>query len=216
MGVGLLRRAEPIHRAACSLLLLASFLAFVPLASAADYRKIDPSAAADTGDTIQVTEFFWYGCPHCYRFEPRMEQWLENKPDDVSFRYIPAVLSQRWALHGRAFFAAKALGVLDQFHMPMFRAMHEQGKRFPTRESIGRFVESLGLDGKAFVDAMDSLGVETRMRRARDLQQAYGVSGTPSVVIDGRYLTSGSMAGNFDRMIEVISERVAAARRDRD
>lgn len=191
-------------------------VAFVPVVNAADYKVIDSSARPGESDRIQVTEFFWYGCPHCYRFAPLIEDWKESKPDDVAFRHIPAVLSDRWALHGRAFFAAQALGVVDEFHWPMFRAMHEDGKRMRSEEEIGEFVDSLGLDGEEFVGAMNSLGVDTRMRRARDLQQTYGVSGTPSVVIDGRYITSGSQAGSFDRMIEVIDERVAAARGERD
>lgn len=190
--------------------------AFVPVVNAADYRVIDSSASPSDPESIQVTEFFWYGCPHCYRFAPRIAEWEASKPDDVEFRHIPAVLSERWALHGRAFFAAQALEVLDEFHMPMFRAMHEDGKRMRSEEEIGEFVASLGLDGEEFVSAMNSLGVNTRMQRARDLQQTYGVSGTPSVVIDGRYITSGSMAGDFDRMIQVIDERVAAARGERD
>ncbi len=201
-----------IQTAAAVLLLVA----FVPAVNAADYRVIDSSGRPGESDSIQVTEFFWYGCPHCYRFAPLIEEWQQSKPDDVEFRHIPAVLSERWALHGRAFFAAKALGVLDEFHRPMFRAMHEDGKRMRSEEEIGEFVNSLGLDGDEFVDAMNSLGVDTRMRRARDLQQTYGVSGTPSVVIDGRYITSGSQAGSFERMIQVIDERVAAARGERD
>lgn len=191
-------------------------VAFAPAVNAADYRVIDSSGLPGNSDSIQVTEFFWYGCPHCYRFAPIIEEWRQSKPDDVDFRHIPAVLSERWALHGRAFFAAKALGVLDEFHMPMFRAMHEDGKRMRSEAEIGEFVSSLGLDGEEFVDAMNSLGVNTRMQRARDLQQTYGVSGTPSVVIDGRYITSGSEAGSFERMIQVINERVAAARGERD
>ena len=201
-----------IEAAAAALFLVA----FAPAVSAVDYQTIDSSDRPRDSDSIQVTEFFWYGCPHCYRFAPRIEDWKESKPDDVEFRHIPAVLSERWALHGRAFFAAQALGVLDEFHMPMFRAMHEDGKRMRNGEQIGDFVDSLGLDGEEFVSAMSSLGVDTRMQRARDLQQTYGVSGTPSVVIDGRYITSGSQAGSFERMIEVIDERVAAARGERD
>ena len=190
-------------------------LAFVPAAAAADYRVIDSPGAVGDGDTIQVTEFFWYGCPHCYRFAPKIDKWKESKPDDVEFRHLPAVLSQRWALHGRAFFAAKALGELERFHMPMFRAIHEDGKRMASEEEIGEFASSLGIDGEKLVAAMNSLGVDTRMRRARELQSTYGVSGTPSVVIDGRFLTSGSVAGGLDRMLDVIDERVAAARDER-
>jgi thiol:disulfide interchange protein DsbA len=191
-------------------------LALVPVGHAADYRVINASGAPGDPGKIEVTEFFWYGCPHCYRFAPLIEEWRASKPEDVEFRHMPAVLSERWALHGRAFFAAQALEVLDEFHMAMFRAMHEDGKRMRSEAEIRDFVNSLGLDGEEFVGAMNSLGVNTRMQRARDLQQTYGVSGTPSVVIDGRYITSGSQAGSFERMLQVIDERVVAARGERD
>lgn len=191
-------------------------MALAPAVNAADYRTINGAGSPGAADDqIPVTEFFWYGCPHCYRFAPRIEEWRQSMPDDVEFRHIPAVLSERWALHGRAFFAAQALDVLDEFHMAMFRAMHEDGQRMRSEAEIREFVDSLGLDGGEFVGAMNSLGVNTRMQRARDLQQTYGVSGTPAVVIDGRYITSGSQAGSFERMIRVIDERVAAARGER-
>jgi thiol:disulfide interchange protein DsbA len=196
-------------------LVIAALALLAPAASAAQgYRTLDVAAPANDADSVQVTEFFWYGCPHCYRFEPYVERWLKDKPADVEFRRMPAALSPEWALHGRAFYAAQVLGVLDQFHQAMFKAMHEQGQRMRSAEAIGEFAASLGLDGDAFVDTMNSFAVDSRMRRAKQLQKDYGVSGTPAVVIDGRYLTSGSMAGNFERMMDIIDARVAAVRRD--
>ena len=198
--------------AALAALLLLGWASFA--GAAEGYRVVNAATPGDDPETVQVTEFFWYGCPHCYRFAPHVERWLENKPADVEFRHMPAVFAPSWEIHGRAFYAAKVLGVLDQFHMPMFRAMHEEGRRFGTTEEIGEFVASLGIDRKKFVDTMDSFAVDSRMRRAKSLQQTYGIAGTPSVVIDGRYVTSGSEAGSFERMIEIINERVAAVRRD--
>jgi thiol:disulfide interchange protein DsbA len=133
--------------------------------------------------------------------------------DDVTFRYVPAVFSPKWEFHGRAFYAAKAMGVLDRFHDAMYKALHEQDRRLDSPEAIGEFVAGLGMDGDKFVTAMNSFAVNVKIKRARDLQKAYGISGTPSVVIDATYVTSGSLAGSFDRMIEIVDERVAAARK---
>ncbi|MDZ7748313.1 MAG: thiol:disulfide interchange protein DsbA/DsbL [Halofilum sp. (in: g-proteobacteria)] len=178
--------------------------------AAQDYRVLDGAQPGNDPETIEVVEFFWYGCPHCHNFEPYIERWKEDKPDGVTFRYVPAVFSPTWELHGRSFYAAQVLGVLDTFHDAMFRALHEQGRRLETESELRAFVDELGLDGDKFVDAMSSFAVDAKIRRARSLQKAYGISGTPSVVIDGRYVTSGGMAGGFDRMIEIINERVAA------
>lgn len=202
------RRLRPPSLAALALLASAAF-------AAEGYRTIEGPTPGDDPDTVEVTEFFWYGCPHCHRFEPLLREWKgQERPDDVVFRYVPAVLSASWEVHGRAYYAAEVMGVLERFHLPMYRAIHEEQRRLDTATEIGEFASSLGIDGERFVSTMNSFAVETKMRQARNLQRAYGISGTPSVVIDGRYVTSPREAGDFDRMIEVINERVAALRGD--
>lgn len=199
------------------LLTAAVFALLASTALAADgYRTIDGPTPGDDPDTIEVMEFFWYGCPHCDRFAPIIEQWKSDLPEGVAFRHVPAVLSASWELHGRAFYAAEIMGVLEEFHRPMFHAIHDEGRKMDSAAEIGEFASSLGIDGEQFVSTMNSFAVDTRLRQARGLQRAYGVSGTPSVVIDGRYLTSGREAGDFDRMIEIINERVTALRGDPD
>jgi len=190
-------------------------LLFVPAAMAAQgYRNV--TAAHPPGDPhkIEVTEFFWYGCPHCFHFEPYIEKWRKTKPDDVEFRFVPAILGPSWELDARAFYAAKVMGVLDRFHDAMFNAIHKNGMRFTQPKDIGKFVSTLGIDGDQFVATMQSFAVDTKINRAKSLQRAYGIAGTPSVVIGGQYVTSGALAGNFDRMIDIINDRVAAVRGD--
>lgn len=188
-------------------------LAFMPAAAlAARYETIEGPRLGDDPGAIEVIEFFWYGCPHCNRFHPHIERWKESRPDDVSFRHMPAILSPRWELHAKAFFAADVMGVLDTFHGAMFEAIHDDRRRLDNATAIGEFAASLGIDGERFVATMQSFAVDTRIRRAKSLQRAYGVTGTPSVVIDGRYRTSGSIAGGVGNMIPVINERIAAIR----
>lgn len=198
-------------------MIAAVLFAFAPLSHAQpDYRTITGTGTAGDPDTVEVIEFFWYGCPHCYNFEPYINEWKKDLPDNVTFRYVPAVFSPKWELHGRAFYAAKFMEVLDQFHDPMFTALHEDNRSLDSKKAIARFVSELGIDAQKFVDTMNSFAVDAKIRRARDLQKTYQISGTPSVVIDGTYVTSGSRAGNFERMIEVMSERVEKARAELD
>lgn len=196
------------------LVLAFAIAALTPVAAlgANGYRTTNGVGGAGDPDAIDVVEFFWYGCPHCYRFESFIKGWLENKPDDVRFRYIPTVFSPTWAFHGRAFYAAKLMGVLDRFHSAMFNAIHAQGRSLDTPEELHAFVASLGIDADKFLATMQSFAVDAKMRQAKQLQRAYGIAGTPTVVIEGRYVTSGTIAGSFERVIEVIKDRVAAVR----
>jgi len=176
------------------------------------YEVLDGPRPGDDPDTIEVHEFFWYGCPHCNDFEPYIDEWAANKPDGVTYIRVPAIFRPAWAVHARAFYAAKLSGVLDRFHGPMFAAIHDRGRRLDSKDAIGSFVAEIGIDGRSFVDTMDSFAVNARVRRAKKLQQAYGVSATPTVVVDGRYLVSPSAAGSFEAMIRIINERIAALR----
>lgn len=202
-----------MHRHLRPLTIVALTLLASVAVAAEGYRTIEGPTPGGDPDAVEVMEFFWYGCPHCHRFEPLLQEWKNReRPDDVVFRYVPAVLSASWEVHGRAYYAAEVMGVLEQFHQAMYRALHEEQRQLDTATEIGEFASSLGIDGERFVSTMNSFAVETKLRQARNLQRAYGISGTPSVVIDGRYVTSPREAGDFDRMIEVINQRVAALR----
>lgn len=196
-----------------TLALIAAMLVVVPASALAQrYEVIEGPRLGDDPDRIEVIEFFWYGCPHCNNFRPYIEDWKESIPPGVDFRHMPAVLSPRWEIHAKAFFAASIMGVLDTFHGAMFDAIHRAGKRLDNASAIGAFADSLGIDGERFVATMKSFAVDAKIRRVKSLQRAYGVTGTPTVVIDGRYRTSGSIAGGVGNMIPVIDERIAAIR----
>ena len=182
------------------------------IASAQGYEVIEGPRLGDDPDVIEVTEFFWYGCPHCYRFHPHIQRWKQSRPADVAFRHMPAILSPRWELHAKAFYAASIMDVLERFHGSMFDAIHRDGRSMDSASAIGGFVASLGIDGERFVATMESFAVDTRIRRAKSLQRAYGITGTPTVVIDGRFRTSGSITDGVANMIPVINERIAAIR----
>jgi len=173
-----------------------------------------PAAAEDDAgeaDRVEVVEFFWYGCPHCYRFQPHLGEWLdEGPPEHVEFKQVPALLSPGWEVHARAFYAAQLMGELDRFHDAFYDAIHADNQRLDSRAAIADFAASLGIDGERFASTMDSFAVENRLREARQLNRDYRVSGTPSVGVGGEYTISPSDAGSYAEMISLVEQRAAS------
>ncbi|HIA07824.1 MAG TPA: thiol:disulfide interchange protein DsbA/DsbL [Chromatiaceae bacterium] len=157
---------------------------------------------------------FWYKCPHCFQFEPHVQEWLKTKADDVEFIRLPAALNPAWALLGNAYLAAKVLGVEDKIHEPLFHAIHVERKRFPDKQSISDFfVDKAGVTAKAFSSAYDSFSVRLTMTRGADFARKWGVTGVPSIIINGKYQTTAGMTKSYDRMIETIDHLVDLERK---
>jgi thiol:disulfide interchange protein DsbA len=177
-----------------------------------EYDRISPpaTAAADSGK-VEVVEVFWYGCPHCYDFEPYVERWLKSKPKPVEFVRMPATLNPSWVTHARAFYALQAIGEIDRAHKALFQAIHEQGRTLLGAGSIARFLAQLGIDPQSFRQAYNSPEVQAKVEQAGEQQVRYAISGVPSVIVDGRYRTSASQAGSYEEMLKVIDYLVAKA-----
>lgn len=174
------------------------------------YEVINPPQNTSTGDKVEVLEFFWYGCPHCNELEPLINDWdKERRAENVEFIRVAPPLNPQWANHGRAFYAAKILGVLDQFHEPMFKALHEERKRLNSLEDIAAFAGDIGLDEDEFLKTMKSFAVEMELKRARQQAIAMRLTGVPAVVVNGKYKTSSAIAGGYPAMLDVI-DRLAA------
>lgn len=178
------------------------------------YQLIAPAVPTSTEDgKIEVVELFWYGCPHCYALEPFMQSWLKDKPDNVSFTRIPAVLNASWEIHARTYYALELMGKLEMLHNKFFSAIHDDGKKLNDKESIAKFLADNGVDSDVFLKTFDSFAVTTRIQRARQLGKAYGVDGVPSIIVNGEFRTSAGMAGGHPELIEVINllvDKVAA------
>lgn len=200
--------------AALSLLLLVLAAAGTVLASTEfdegiEYRAIPEPQRAEPGDDVEVLELFWYGCPHCYHLEPSIERWLETKPDGVTFRRLPAAASSRWIPHAKAFFAAEQLGVVDQLHEPLFKAMHEQQRKLFDDEQLIAFAAEQGIDEAAFRNAYQSFPVDMKVRQSAELVRRYQLSGVPAIVVNGAYMTGVTEAGGRDRLFDVVDFLVA-------
>ena len=141
-------------------LLLCIFLSLNTVNAADKYIKLPLRAYTHTGDKIEVLEFFWYGCSHCYEFEPVIEQWLDDKAEYIEFVRMPAVLGASWMPYARAYYVAQHLDVLDKIHRPLFDAIHKENKRFTDKKSLKYFFEAQGVSADVFDRAYDSKDVQ--------------------------------------------------------
>ncbi|GAB4350911.1 MAG: thiol:disulfide interchange protein DsbA/DsbL [Gammaproteobacteria bacterium] len=178
-------------------------------ANSAEYEEIIPPQSTSDPEKIEVVELFWYRCPHCYRLLPFMERWEKSKPDNVNYVRVPAILRGDWALHARAYYVAETLGIVEKIHRPLFDAIHAERRNLNSEKALEAFFVEQGVSAEEFRKAWRSFAVETKVRKARVMTQRYGISGTPAVVINGKYRTDGVMTGNFPNMIRVIDELIA-------
>ena len=180
-----------------------------------DYLEV-PLENPGEGKIIEVLEFFYYGCPHCERLEPDLVRWKKDLPEDVRFERIPPPLNPRWTLFARAYYAAEALGVAEKGHQAMFDAMHHQDKTFKDRDDLADFYARYGADRDTFLTLMDDFNLDrTKIRRGMGLAHRYGLQGVPTLVIDGRWRTSPSIAGGNERVLQVVDYLIGKAREAR-
>jgi protein dithiol oxidoreductase (disulfide-forming) len=204
-----------------------ALLALLPLAcSAADetsfkegthYKPVlSPQEPVDPAK-VEVTEAFWYGCPHCYHFDPILQGWREKAPKDVLFDRLPATLGRPdGEAHARAFYIAEALGVSEKIHKPLFERINADHQPMNTLDALrAMFAAEAGVKPADFDQASSSFMVDSRLRRADSLLRAYGVASVPTMIVDGRYMTSASMAGNNEKLLQVLDFLVEKARKDR-
>lgn len=185
-------------------------LALPSAANAAErYKLIDPPLNTASAESVEVLEFFWLGCPHCYSLEPNMLAWENNKPANITLVREAPPLNSSWEQHSRGFYAAQLMGQENAFVEAMFTAIHQNNKRMRSPDDIAELASGLGMDESKFLKTMKSFAVQTKMNRSVQLARGAGITGVPSIVINGKYLTSASLAGGNAGIIDVINETVA-------
>jgi len=167
------------------------------------YERLAAPVPTVDASKVEVVELFWYGCPHCYRLEPDLKNWLKNKPANVVFVRVPAVFRPIWAFHAKVYYTAEVLGVLDKVHDAMFNAMHVQRRKMATVDEVKALFAQYGVTSEKFDNAFNSFAVDAKVRRATDLTQRYGLEGVPALVINGKYVTDGVMAHGHNGMLQV-------------
>jgi len=160
-----------------------------------DYRTIDVPQQTAAGNKVEVTEFFWYSCPHCFAFEPELQSWIKKQGDKIVFKRVPIAFRDTFIPQQKLYYTLDALGMIDQLHGKVFHAIHVDRLRLDTDAEIADFIAKQGVDKKKFTDMYNSFAVQTKVRQAAQTQNAYKVDGVPLVAIDGRWLTSPSIVG---------------------
>ena len=199
--------------------LLAATLAFLPLAAHAqpkpgtDYSEIKAAQPVEAKGKVEVVEFFWYRCPHCYSLEPILEPWVKKLPADVQFRRIPAVLSDSWAIDAGFFYTFEALGVLDKVHKPFFDAIHKDRLVITSEPAVTEWLKKHGIERKKFDETYKSFGVQAKIKRAAQLSSAYQLEGVPLLAVNGKYTVSAEQGGSQAGMLSTTEQLIDLARK---
>ena len=202
-------------------LLFLAVLCFVPLAAPAQEKTpfeeelhwftVIPEQPGGEGDRIQLIEFFWYGCPHCYTLEPHLNAWLAKKPDNVDFTRIPAMFDRpEVVLHAQTYYALELMGVIDELHSKLFDAINEERRRLKTQQEMETFLAEQGVDIERYRKSMKSFAVQTQARRASVLASRFDVRGVPAIVVDGKYRTCGLGGAMMMEVTDFLIEKAAA------
>jgi thiol:disulfide interchange protein DsbA len=198
---------------------LATLLAAATLAPAAlaqpqqaPFIYVEPPIATDTPGKIEVVEFFWYECPHCYDIEPLLERWIPKLAKDVQFRRVPATFNERWKLSARVFYALESMGLENKLHKPLMDAIHKDRMRITDERQLSEWLGKQGVDVAKFQAALKSFAVESRLKRAEQLVRDSRIDGVPALMINGRYLVAAG--GSSQRMLDTADALIGQARKD--
>lgn len=179
------------------------------------YAVLEVPVKTRNPDMVEVTEYFSYGCPHCYSFEPLIQQWKEALPADVEFNRTPAIWRVTgYELYARTYYTALALGVLEEVHVPLFNAIHGERRRILDLEAMAGFMAEHGVDPVEFIKTYtDSFGVKAQYQQAIARQRIYRSGGVPALIVNGKYRVEASMVGNSNvGMLEVADYLIAKER----
>jgi thiol:disulfide interchange protein DsbA len=199
---------------------LAAGIASAEVVAGRDYELIKPPQPTESGNKVEVIEFFSYACPHCNALQPSLRSWLKRKPADVEFRRLPVVFQESWVPFARIYYTVEAMGLTDKLHHEVFTAIHEQKIRLQEPEVLFGWVTSQGIDRKKFTDTYNSFAVQSRAQRAADVTRRYDIPYTPVIVVDGRYLTAPSMTSkgassvDYDGYFKALNQVIALARKN--
>lgn len=175
-----------------------------------DYAVLNPAQPTDAKGKIEVTEFFWYGCSHCFELEPLMQKWSKSKPADVVFQRIPALFpGNKWLPEAKLYYTLEALGLVEQLHQQVFDAIHVDRVRMSDEKTMLAWIERKGVDRKKFEDTYRSFAIQSRAQRSMQLSQAHGLDGVPALIVQGKYkaLSSGSygeLMANLDKLVAKV------------
>ncbi len=173
-----------------------------------DYEIINPAQPSSNKDQIEVIEIFSYSCPHCFKFQPDVEEWLEDKPENVKFSRLQVMFRPEWKSYAKLYYTAEALGILEEAHQAAFIYVHQRRKALDNESQIQKFFEEQGVDAVKFKKTFNSFGVESKTKRAIRLVKKLGIKSTPTVVVNGKYRV-GPGKISAEKVFDVVNYLIA-------
>ena len=199
---------------------LFALVALAPLGASAqgpqagtDYAELKQPQPVDSGNKVEVLEFFWYNCPHCNAFEPAWDAWLKRAPKDLVIKRMPVAFDDSFVPQQRLFYALEALNKVEELHKKVFTAIHVEKFDLKTQDKIANWVEKQGVDKAKFLELYNSFSISTKARKASQMQESYKVSGVPAIGIAGRFYTDGQMAGSMEKALYVTDYLASEVRK---
>lgn len=174
-----------------------------------DYSVVANPGKVDVPGKIEVREFFWYGCGHCFTLEPYMQAWLRKLPKDVNFVRTPAAMNPVWEMNARGYYVSEALGVRKKTHLPLFHAIHDKGQQIFDQQSQAKFFVKYGVPEAKFNSMFNSFAITSKISQAKQLARQYQLTGVPAVVVNGKYIVQGDNG----KVIQVVNYLVDQERK---
>ena len=196
-------------------LFLATFIILItsPNVFAQKYVQISTEKQQESKSII-VYEFFWYGCPHCYNLEPTMERIEADLDKDTKIVKLPVALRDSWIPHAKLYYALQQMGKIDEVHNLIFEEIHLEDNRLNTEQQMVDFLGKHGIDTNKFIEKYNSFGTEARIKKASNLAKKYQINSVPTIIVNGKYLTSGSYVSSYDELYSVINLLIERERND--
>lgn len=196
-------------------LLLISFSS-LSQAESLGYEVLSPVQPTQNQDKIEIIEFFWYGCPHCYSLEPLVTKWLKTLPDNVEFIRQPTIFNSLWGKHAKAYYVAEALGIADKVHADFFDAIQNKKQKLTSEDDLAKFFVAHGVEETEFRSVFNSFLVDAKLRQAKSMARRYGITGVPAFIINGKYKTNGPLSKSHDNMFNVIDQLIQKESRNKE
>ena len=196
------------------LALILFLISLIPLnVYAQKYVQISTEKQSESKDII-IYEFFWYGCPHCFNLEPTIDRIEADLDTDAKIVKVPVALRDSWLPHAKLYFALSQMNKIDELHNLIFEEIHIEDNRLDTEEAMIEFLSKRQIDTAIFSEKYNSYGTEARVKKASNLARKYQIDSVPTLVVNGKYLTSGSFVASYDELYSVVNFLVERERND--
>lgn len=194
-------------------LVLATLVGAQELREGRDYSVLSPTQPTDAKGKIEVTEFFWYGCSHCFELEPQLQKWLKTLPKDVVFHRVPALFpGDKWLPEVKIYYTLEAMGLAEKLHQDVFDAMHVDRVRLSDEGTLFAWMEKKGVERKKFEETYRSFAVQSKAQRSKQLSQAHGLDGVPTLVVQGKYKPILGPSSTHADLLAITDKLIAKAR----